>query len=770
VATNEIGSTLVKSITGGTMNINTMATTLAEAGVAGDKSSLSNAREKVSVEQSALKFLQSNLTAFNSYASELSTPDFFKSYSANSSNQGLVTAEAISPISQGVYSIEPKQLAQGHAIVSNQTFSSKSESMPTGTLSISLGGKETSFNIQNGGNSLENIQRIVNSSNTGVNMSIIDNGGGYQVMFSSLETGSGSEISVSGIPGLNSSEFLVSSQAQDSTVIFNGFPVTSSNNEYNELIKGVNIQVNGTNLGEKVTLEIGQNTEKAKDAILNLSELYNQMDEILDELGSYDKSKLSEDELNSEEYEFFGGLAGSSALKMISDQLRRSVSGTLSELTGQGINSLPDIGVEFDLKGKMEVDEAKLQRALDTNMGNVGRLLSKGGVASDPLIEVVKGNDRTQNGEFSVEVTQVATRAIATGSVLLKIDAQRIEGDAILEQDLATSINSGASIGLTVNGQSHIIDLSGISTDYSSKELLAANIQSEIDKVVGNGAALFQYNTTTGRFSFESTTGELSLDTVNGMNNQGFNTFPVTGDSLVEFTSPVTLGLNVDGASIQANLPAGRFLPAEIATRLQKDINSELLSSGATVSVKINNGQVEISSERYGAGSQIGITGGGTVFGLGVQDNKGVNADGIIKTSDGDLLLSTYIDPNDGRSVKISNYSVTDTGPAMVRGLEFNILGGALGGRGEIAFSQGFASRLESTINSFFEEGGLISSRLDSLTQKESQFEDKEQKLDERYERILTRYQLQFSALQSILSSTEQTKSYLSSAFGNQNN
>jgi flagellar hook-associated protein 2 len=244
------------------------------------------------------------------------------------------------------------------------------------------------------------------------------------------------------------------------------------------------------------------------------------------------------------------------------------------------------------------------------------------------------------------------------------------------------------------------------------------------------------------------------------------------GEDLVEITAPLSASLSADNSELsQFSIPEGRYLPSEIAGRIQSSLNSSanLSTVGASVSVSVSNGILELSSSRFGTGSRIelaNIVGGGQI-GVNAQSNNGENMDGVIKTSDGDLLLLGYVDPKDGRKVTISDYSVTDTGPAPVRGLSFSVLGGDLGARGDISFSQGFASRLESTINSFFEDGGLLVSRLDAIAQKEKQFEDKEKQLDTRYDRILTRYQLQFSALQSILSSTEQTKSYLSSAFGN---
>ena len=77
---------------------------------------------------------------------------------------------------------------------------------------------------------------------------------------------------------------------------------------------------------------------------------------------------------------------------------------------------------------------------------------------------------------------------------------------------------------------------------------------------------------------------------------------------------------------------------------------------------------------------------------------------------------------------------------------------------------------MEEVITNLFEnEDCLVTQRLDSLNNKNTDYDAKEEKLDTRYDKLLLKYQLQFSALQSLLSSSEQTRNMLSATFSSDN-
>lgn len=95
-------------------------------------------------------------------------------------------------------------------------------------------------------------------------------------------------------------------------------------------------------------------------------------------------------------------------------------------------------------------------------------------------------------------------------------------------------------------------------------------------------------------------------------------------------------------------------------------------------------------------------------------------------------------------------------------GLQFSVVQGASGNMGTITFSKGLAERLSDWIGSLTDEGGTLVSRTDGLTSRKSRLDDQEDRLNLRLEQVEKRYRAQFSALDSMLASMQQTSSYLS--------
>jgi flagellar hook-associated protein 2 len=109
----------------------------------------------------------------------------------------------------------------------------------------------------------------------------------------------------------------------------------------------------------------------------------------------------------------------------------------------------------------------------------------------------------------------------------------------------------------------------------------------------------------------------------------------------------------------------------------------------------------------------------------------------------------------------VGNVLTGATGDAS-EGLQFSVAQGASGNMGTITFSKGLAERLSDWIGSLTDEGGTLVSRTDGLTSRKSRLDDQEDRLNLRLEQVEKRYRAQFSALDSMLASMQQTSSYLS--------
>jgi flagellar hook-associated protein 2 len=109
----------------------------------------------------------------------------------------------------------------------------------------------------------------------------------------------------------------------------------------------------------------------------------------------------------------------------------------------------------------------------------------------------------------------------------------------------------------------------------------------------------------------------------------------------------------------------------------------------------------------------------------------------------------------------IGNLLTGATGEAS-EGLQFSVAQGAAGDMGTITFSKGLAERLSDWIGSLSDEGGALVSRTDGLNSRKKRLDTQEDRINLRLEQVEKRYRAQFTALDTMLASMQQTSAYLS--------
>lgn len=681
--TNEIGNTLLNSVTKGSFDAGNMAKLLAEAEISGSRAIIDKNTKSLEKEVSGLTYLRANLEAFNTYAKDLASPALFNKYTATASDPAVMSVNVTGKTAPGSYSVQSLALAQAQTVVANTGYASRTSAIPEGDIELNIGGQLKTITIGPSNNTLEGLQQTINDGDYGINASIIRDGSEYKLMFSAKDTGAASAFSFEGTGALSGfkydpndlpgSSFSQTSAAQDAQMSVNGLVVSSSTNTFDDVIQGMSIQLNS--VGAAQTINASRDTEAAVTAIKDFVDVYNQLGTILKDLGSYEK--LSEKQKEDPANEFKGDLAGSSLLREIRAQVKGAMLGNLEGVDG-AYNTLGSIGITLDRNGVMQLDETKLNAVASSDMDAISRLFSKSGSSADSMINVIGGSDKTQMGNYELIVDSLATRAQVTG-------------------DAAT-----------------------------------LDVNNEI--VIGAGAEF-----------------KIKLD-------------------------------NSDEAVI--SIAAGNYSTNDFAAIMENAINNStaVKAAGARMSIAFDaSNQLVMTSDRFGGGSKIEMS---DFVGLG---NAGLNADltpatqataqgdnvqGKLVMSDGSQLdIGAYADLNDGRKIKISDFAVVGTEPAEVRGLQFEVLGGAIGSRGTIDFLQGFGSRIYETINNALDkEKGTIGLRETSISDRMDRIEQQREKVDMRYEKLELKYRLQFSIMQSVMASMESTRSFLDATYNQKNN
>ncbi|MDO3385070.1 flagellar filament capping protein FliD [Gilvimarinus sp. SDUM040013] len=188
----------------------------------------------------------------------------------------------------------------------------------------------------------------------------------------------------------------------------------------------------------------------------------------------------------------------------------------------------------------------------------------------------------------------------------------------------------------------------------------------------------------------------------------------------------------------------------ELAAEFQALINLDesLQAANVTVNVAINgSGALEFTSEAYGSDSKVVFGPVGGDFGdLGIAAGSGVTGKDVVGTVNGEqafgygnILLPAINTKADGLSMTITPGASNAT----------------------VNFSRGFAGGLVSLIDTFTRSNGLIKEHVTELNDSLDEIDDDRSELERRTEAYRARLQSQFIAMEQIVSSLNNTGSFL---------
>jgi len=412
---------------------------------------------------SALGSVQSALSSFQSAVQGLNSLTF-NTFSATSSNTGVVSATASSIAKPGNYSLNVSQLAQAQNLVvagqasattaigggSSTTLTFDFGTISGGTLTngkyasasfASNGGATKSVTIDSSNNTLGGIRDAINAANIGVTASIINDGSAapYRLVLTSNTTGvaNSMKISVAGDATLNSllaqdpagtQNLSQTSAAANANFTVNGIAISKASNTVGDVVPGVTLNLSSTS-ASAVTLNVGPNTSAVSTAINGFVTAFNAAAKAIQSQTSYDPTTKTA-----------GTLQGDVSLSIIQSQMAAMLTTNVGS-TSSGLNNLTQIGIGFQKDGTLAVDSTKLSAALNTNYQGVANLFVAAGSATDSLVSYNSASSSTKAGTYGVNITQLSTQGTAVGS-------------ANLTTGLTITSGSNDTLGLTIDGTS----------------------------------------------------------------------------------------------------------------------------------------------------------------------------------------------------------------------------------------------------------------------------------------------------------------------------
>ena len=217
-----------------------------------------------------------------------------------------------------------------------------------------------------------------------------------------------------------------------------------------------------------------------------------------------------------------------------------------------------------------------------------------------------------------------------------------------------------------------------------------------------------------------------------------------------------TLILEVDGVQTntitltQGNYTTAAALTAEIQSRINGD--SALVAAKANVVVSFDNASAKfrITSNKYGSASTVAITSAGsntpTTLGLSITSgNVGVDVAGTIN----------------GIQASGSGQYLTGALGDASSGIKIQVMGGELGARETVSYSQGYAHQIDTFVGSAIGASGPINARTDGIDKSVADIKDQVTAMNHRLAILQQQYLAQFNAMDTLVAQMRSTSDFL---------
>lgn len=581
---------------GSGLDIEGLVTQLVAAERAPTDNRLTRQEAQLTAELSAFGAFKGALASFQNSLADLNNLSKFGQYTATSSDSDYIGVTANNNAVAGNYDLTVSQLAKAHSLASG-TYASTTDIVGSGTLTIRFGATDytpadpgpASYNsfsvnpergvatiaIDASNNSLEGIRDAINADDIGVRAAIVNDGSGYRLLLSSAQTGAENSLEISvedtgdannlDAAGLSALAFNSGAAnlgqtvaAQDALFSVNGLSISSTENNANDVINGVNITLRDLTGAAPVAITIAEDRESVKAAINGLVGGYNSFIQNVNALTAYNA-----------ETGVASALQGDFSARSIASQVRQTLTNAVAGFNGP-FSSLSEIGITTNSDGTLKLDSASLDTALDENFDQMVGLFAQVGFPSDNSVNYIGASDSTAVGSYAVNISQLATQ----GRILGAAAAFPLDID-----------DDNDSFAIKVNGIASA-DISLTPGNYASGDALAAEIQSRIngDSILAGGgiAVTVAFNTdhfeiTSNRYGADSTVEITAIDTA---------TAAELGLSVAAGVDGVDVAGTVGGAVASGN---GQLLSGGVGS--DSEGLQLLIDSGATG----NRGQVDFS-------------------------------------------------------------------------------------------------------------------------------------------------------------------------------
>ncbi|NLK07686.1 MAG: flagellar filament capping protein FliD [Firmicutes bacterium] len=311
-------------------------------------------------QQDAWRDINTRLSALDNILSDLRLSATFQGRKAQVSNEDAVSATANTQAAVGTYEVVVHQKALAHRIASTGSVEGEFEHDAVLTIQV---GEDAAVDITiDAGASLRDIAKAINDSDASVKATII----GERLVLESSETGLGSQITLDGDSDLL--DFLGLTEggeaiqhAQDAEFSINGIELTSHTNTINDAVEGVTFTLLE---GGSSQVTVSLDTDSAMSKIKSFVDQYNSVMNFIGE-------KIKVTMTDTGEIRSTGTLQGDGTANRLRDSLRYQTTSALSGDLELDYDQLAVLGITTNREGILQIDEAKLRAALESDTEEV---------------------------------------------------------------------------------------------------------------------------------------------------------------------------------------------------------------------------------------------------------------------------------------------------------------------------------------------------------------------------------------------------------------
>jgi flagellar hook-associated protein 2 len=343
--------------------------------------------------------------------------------------------------------------------------------------------------------------------------------------------------------------------------------------------------------------------------------------------------------------------------------------------------------------------------------------------------------------------------------------AGALQGDATVRSIQSTLRRA---LGVSLDDGGKLTSLSQVGIAFQKDGSLAVD-STKLNKAISDNFSDFGQlfaalgTATDGLVSFSASSAATKPGTyalnVTALATQGrlASAAPLSGSTTIAPNTTWSVTLNqtdpTTASKVQSiALPAGTYDNKQLAAMLRAAINGNTTFSGAGDAVETAvdaAGNLTLSSSRYGSTSNISLT---ALTGSAVSDIFGAATPAV-----GTDVAGTI----GGVAATGSGQTLTGAPGSAADGMKLAITGGAVGDRGTVTFSQGYAYQLNNLAATFIGTSGLITGKSDGINVSIKSVADQKDAFNARLGDIEKRYRAQFTALDTMLASMQSTSSYL---------